>query len=612
MKILKISLISLCALVSLLLIGAVVFVKTFDVNKFKPQIAGAVKSALNRDMDFKNAKLDITLSRGISLDISDVYLGENPAFGKEDFLRIKKISVGIDAAAYLFGKKISIPAVFIDSPRIVIIRTKEGAVNAASFSDTSVQADASAQAQNVSSPASMPPPAVLPALMINSVKIAGGEVTYIDRSFEPPVSLAVKDIGLYVKDISLTGPFSFHLEACVIGSGKNIEMDGKAKLDLASGGATVFDYKCSADLSAFALDKIPASLPMLKDTPLPQSLKGKLTLGIDKLSAGAKGLSEISAGVVMSGGEVEMKELASAVKDMNAKVNITQSDVAIDSLAFSIGQGAVKCRGRIEDYLAKQRFSVKADVAGMKAQDIVPQDKMPVKIEGALTGPIQIEGAGFAGQSLMDSIIGKADMSVTDAKLKDVNVMRIILDQLSVIPGLSQSVEAGLPEDLKQKLAVKDTVFTQIKLPANIENKNVFIKDAVIASDDFEFKGSAQSSFSGEYSLEGSFFIEKAFSAAIVSAVAQMRYLMNEEKRVFIPLKISGSAAGGMKFVIDADYIGKKLLENQAKQQIFKALDKALGPGANSASGQEDPESASGGASAAKEAIGNILSNIFK
>lgn len=44
MKILKIVLIVSAALVVLLLAGAVIFIKTFDVNQFKPQILAQAKT----------------------------------------------------------------------------------------------------------------------------------------------------------------------------------------------------------------------------------------------------------------------------------------------------------------------------------------------------------------------------------------------------------------------------------------------------------------------------------------------------------------------------------------------------------------------------------------
>jgi hypothetical protein len=44
---------------------------------------------------------------------------------------------------------------------------------------------------------------------------------------------------------------------------------------------------------------------------------------------------------------------------------------------------------------------------------------------------------------------------------------------------------------------------------------------------------------------------------------------------VYIPLKISGKA-GQPNFNVDAEYIAKRLLLNQAQQQLFKLFDKAL------------------------------------
>jgi hypothetical protein len=111
----------------------------------------------------------------------------------------------------------------------------------------------------------------------------------------------------------------------------------------------------------------------------------------------------------------------------------------------------------------------------------------------------------------------------------------------------------------------------------------------------------------------------------MVSAVDQLQYLLNDEKQIYIPLKISGKA-GAPKFNVDAEYLAKKLLENQAKQQIFKAIDRALGGSKEqpASQGQNATQSTSATApegstqdgsskkSSTEETIGSILGTIFK
>jgi hypothetical protein len=101
--------------------------------------------------------------------------------------------------------------------------------------------------------------------------------------------------------------------------------------------------------------------------------------------------------------------------------------------------------------------------------------------------------------------------------------------------------------------------------------------------------------------------------------VPQLQYLLNEQKQIYLPLKISGKG-GTPDFKVDTDYIAKRLLVEQGSKQLFKALDKAFG-----SSGQEQSEGQSAAESenatqtqqpqsdkeAVKDAVKGLLGDIF-
>ena len=69
MKILKIILFSFVVLIFLAVIGLFVFLKTFDVQKFKPQIVKSASDALGRQVDFSGIALKVSLRDGIAPSI---------------------------------------------------------------------------------------------------------------------------------------------------------------------------------------------------------------------------------------------------------------------------------------------------------------------------------------------------------------------------------------------------------------------------------------------------------------------------------------------------------------------------------------------------------------
>ncbi|MCU0651046.1 MAG: AsmA family protein [Candidatus Omnitrophica bacterium] len=611
-------------IVSVMLLVA--FVKFYDFNKHKPAIIQQANSALGRDINFEKISLDISFAQGLSLKISDLRIAEDPVFGNEDFMSVKNISLGISPMSYILFRKINILKVLIDSPRVKIIRLKDGRINAAGLGSRSGQAGAgSEQSAPGSSPAgdqrnaghaaagSASPAFALPDIAVSYLRIDSAKVTYVDRSFDPAFSLDIPELYVSLSNISMTDPFPFIVEASFISDSRNIKLEGRAQFNAATGEITISGLKAGTDLSDIKIAKIPETLPQAKGAVLPEILEGIIDARFDTLTAGPNGLSALKASVSAAKGIAQFKELVAPIKNIAIAATLTQSDIILDNAYFTIGTGMVRSSGVVNGYQAKQTYSVSADIDNIKIQSLVVQDKAPVKAEGTVSGTVKLNGEGLTPEGLKSDISGTADIAIAKPKLKDLNVLREVLNKISVLPGLSQSIEMSLPEKYRQKLELKDTSFEDIKLPVGISNGRIVLADTKIASEDFVFQGGAVADMGGAYSIEGAVLLSNELSAATAGSVPQMKYLLNESDQIYIPVKVSGSA-GQVKIDVDAAYIGRKLLENQAKQQIFKAVDKFLGAKEEPAqsgdqTGQQETESDQ---SPVKDTISNIIGNIFK
>jgi hypothetical protein len=589
MRALKIAFLWLLGLFIASLLALVIFIKFYDFNRHKPAIIAQAKTLLGRDMDFDRIAMDISFAQGLSLKIKDLRIAEDPSIDKGDFLSVKEISLGISLMSYIFQRRINILKVLIDSPKITIIRLKDGGLNAAALARNANQGGPENSPGRAKDQKGAAPAAGVPDISVSFLRIDGCSVKYIDRSVEPALSLDIPDLYVSVSNISLTDPFPFIVEAAFLSKNRNIKLEGRAQFNAAAGEVTVSGLKAGTDLSDIKIDKIPEVFPAAKGAVLPELLEGIIEIRFDPVTVGPKGAGALKAEVAAAKGIVQYKELVAPVKNIAVEAVLTQSDVILDNAYFTVGTGMAKFSGFLKDHQAKQSYSAAGDIEGMKIQNLLDQKKSPVKVEGIVSGQVKVQGEGISPESLKSGLSAAADMLIARPKLKDLNVLRAVLDKISIIPGISQSIEAGLPERFRQKLVQQDTSFSDIKLPLSVEKGLIVIKDVTIAGDEFTFRGRVESGFDAAYSLEGSFLIEQELSAAIVAAVPQIQYLLDESGRIFIPLKVSGKA-GQVDFKVDAVYIGKRLLENQAKQQIFKALDN----------------------SAVKDTVSSVLGNIFK
>ena len=587
MRILKRVLLVLVVLVLVVVVAAVIFVKTFDVNRYKPQILRQAKAALGRDVDFEKANLAFSFAHGVRLEVARLTVSEDPVFGTGDALAVGNVSLGVDALGYLFQKKVSISDIVIDAPRVTIIRQKDGSLNVQSL------AGAAGGARPAAGPAALASaPLALPVLLISSLKVAGGSVTYVDHSFEPAVTLEISDLSASVSRISLTEPFPFVVEGAVLSAKKNVRLEGKAQFDLKTKEVTLSGLKADTDLSQLLLEKIPVVFPMAQGAVLPVSLEGKASVTAEKLTAGPSGLAGLAADVVVTDGGLRFKELPAPIHDVQASAHITASTVHLEKATAKIAGGAVQAAGVLEDYLTVRKFDMNVDAEGLKIQDLLPADTSAVKVEGLAAGHANVKGQGLSPDALSTSLSGDGKISVAGVRLRDINVLRKVLDKISVLPGLAERVEANLPDRYKEKLTQADTVLSDIELPFQVKNGRLLVPDTVLRADEFLFQGSTEAGLDGTFSLMGSFYIPGELSAAMVAGVPELQYLLDEKQQIYFPLKVSGNAAK-MDVNVDKEYIGKKLLENQAKVQLLKVIDKAIGA--------EGPEAASSGPQGAAE-----------
>jgi len=617
MKKLKIVLIVAGGLILVLIIAAIIFLMTFDINRYKASIVDQASAALGRSVDFEKAKLALSLKQGTSLKIINLRVAEDQGFGKDDFFVVKEVSLAIDILGLIWNKKVDVSSILIDSPRIRLIREKDGSLNVNSLAESTKQDKAAEKAAAVSTPAASTP-AALPALLISSLKMTGGTLVYVDRMFSPALSLEINQIGLEASKISLTAPFPIVCQAAVLSNQKNVRLEAMVEPDLKKNAVHISHLKGVLDLSRITPDKIPLYFPMAKDISLPSSLKGQLQVSDGSFSVEEKKPPLFLIQGSLNDGFIKFKELASPIEKMLLLWEINQNNLRLDEFSADLGTGKIKATGEIINYLSDQEYDLKADLDELLLQDVIIQDKSEVKIEGIVSGLLELTGQGLSPQDFQTKLYGRGEVNVVKPRLKNINVLRTVLDKIGAISGLSQELEANLPERYKEKLTQKDTLLSDINIPATISKGRLITGPIVIQAEEFKFSGQGQAGFDGTFALEGALLVPQDLSAAMVTATKHLEYLLNNENQIYIPLRVSGNA-GRFEFNVDAAYIASRLLAEQGKRQLLKVLDKAFGIEEESGQAQQeaDPqktevEGSEEKESSPEEAVKGLLQEIFR
>jgi hypothetical protein len=188
-----------------------------------------------------------------------------------------------------------------------------------------------------------------------------------------------------------------------------------------------------------------------------------------------------------------------------------------------------------------------------------------------------------------------------------------VLDKIDVIPGLSQAVEAQLPEKVKRALQSPDTAIASISLPLSVDKGRVIVTKANITAEEFILICDGTAGIAGDFEIAGEMRIPQDVSLAMISSVAQLKYLVNDQKQIAMPLKVSGNVYNtkGISYAVDKEYITQRLVENQVNQQLDKALDKVFGSDEKAQSTAETQKDADQKA-AVKGAVNDLLGNFLK
>ena len=560
----------LLSLVVIIVTGAFIFIKTFDFNSLKPYIVSASHNALGRSIDFRDIDAKISLATGIQLELTNLKMGEHPDFGDEDFLSAKQVDLGISIKDFIVNKQIRVLNIEIQSPEINIIRLSDGRINVQTFAE----AQKSTPEQSASNgPEGQISTAAIPAILINKIDISGARFKYIDYAIDPELSLELSQIKFSASGISLTQAFPINISAALLSNEPNIFIEGTGQIDLDALNFIFKDAKINCDLSDLSLEELSIMLPQLKQVPLPQELKGRISIGIDQLAVGAAGLSVLQAQGNITGGSISLKELAVPVDKIEAQCVVDTSSIVLDSASLSLGKGKIVFSGGIQDCLTDQTFSFKAKIDSIDIAECIDQKSYPIKSEGLIIGDFEIQGQGFDPATLVPGLKGKSAIEVKEAKLKDINILKLVLNKLAFVPNLAKTLETNLPERFKEKLKNKDTIVTTLKITNIVDKSSILIQPIEMEADGFLFNGNGSVGLDQSYGFEGSFIIPEDLTLKIVEAEPEMEILVDSDKQIKFPLKIIGKGSS-VSFYPDISSITTAVIKKKAKEELGKVLDK--------------------------------------
>ncbi|HSV44005.1 MAG TPA: AsmA family protein [Candidatus Bathyarchaeia archaeon] len=619
MKFLKIIVIVLVVLVALLTLGLLIFVKTFDANKYKDQIGMAVGSALQTDVAIGEIQLKLSLKTGVALSVSDLSLADKGLL-EGIGVRVEDVNVSVDILRLLRTKEIYVSQIDIREPLVRIDlakRQQAGTTPAGAESSSAAKPTPPANSSNLSS-----------SIIIQTLRVEGGEVVLAAGEGLPfAKEVHVTDISVAINGLviqqgagsSVTDPFTFQIGCAAFDNPKAVSIQGKGRLDIAQLQARFDDVTISSRLNDFSLGRLTETFPAAGEAKLTE-LGGTLNVLISQLIAGAQGLPVLSLKGSWKGGLLKTGYLNEPLRNIDFNIEYDGGNLVVRESTVELASGKVTFQGGIDDVLATQIFDFQLSGQSLALAALIPAFHPEISLAGAMNATVQVKGAGFDPLTVMQNTSGNATVKVADGKIAGFNALNFIFTKMSFLPGLAQDFKEALPQRYQSQLAQSDTTVQQVDVQTNLAN-GVATYTSTVVTDGASFTSKGTVDVKQQLTFEGSVSLDPELSAGLVHKVSSFSRLLNAQNQVVIPLAKYQGPVAAFRSLPDMEYLAKHLVVAQVKEEVKDQARKLLGdvlgipqetaPQQGGSSDGTTPESKSEG-SPKPDIIDNVFDSIFR
>ncbi|MDP8213256.1 MAG: AsmA family protein [Candidatus Zapsychrus exili] len=629
MKLLKVIFIVIIVLILVSFLAIFIFVKTVDINKFKSKITEQIVKVLNREVYMDSISLDISITSGIVLGIDNLAISDDIDFSKNKIIEVSSARLDVDTLALILKRKLVILKVELLSPTINIIRNEIGEMNIqrlASLKDAKAKEVQNKKEASKSDNAAsiMSQEKSLPSqLLINNIRVKNGKVVFIDKG-RSDVNITLDKLDIEVLNFSFEDAFTVKAECALWSDKSNISLRSRAKFDDNNTQIRIDGLEIKTDLADISVDRAISDISFLSQLGIERNLVGKISVKVNQMILGKGGLLVLSSDGSLNDGKIKIKYLEYEIENVDVAFEATESDISINDLFMNVASGRIVGNLKVHEYLKEKDFTFNTRLEDLRLEELISDKISPVKIEGSVFGEIKGEGTGIVLEDVKRGLNATSVVRINNGKLVDINVLKLVLNKISIIPNLLERIFDSLDEKYKQILELKDTTIKKAKLDLDIKDGIFTFKEALVVMEGFLIKAKGEMDFEQNLKIATDFYIEEELSANLIAASKELSYLLNEKKQIHIPFQYYSGKLRDFRVFPNLEYLGKKIIKDGARQELKKAIFKALDLGGNLSDGEAQVESqseSSEGGSQTQEKrevrpeaviIENVLDAIFK
>lgn len=545
----------------LLLAGAVfAFITTFNPNRYRPLMVQKASEALGTPVDLGSVSLG--WRNGLALRVRDLVVYADPD-KRSAAAKLKEISATIDPFS-LLKKEFRVLSVVLFEPQAHLVKTPDGRVGLKGVKMPSGEPGRT--------PASSPQggPGLPMSFSVQLFQMRGGMVWFEDPLSSPPLSVKVRGIDVDVKKFSLTEPFSFRSRASLFSGEQNVQAEGTVTLPQPGRPGSVEGGFFKTDLSQLDLAELGRTFPAASSAGV-QDLRGVLETRLENFELGGAG--RIRAVLSLEEGHLKMTQSKSPVDKIQLKAAVTGGDLKIDRFSAEYAGGTVKASGIVKQFATQALSGFSWHSTNLALEQMMPETRAGgPRLSGRLSTDLEGQAAGTGWPQISQTLAGQGQVTLKDGVLLNYNLLRTVVQKISMVPGAEQALRDHLPNIYKAKMNEPSTILQPLQVPFTIQNGQVTFSRLDLITDFIIVQGAGQVRLSDKaIAMNTVVRMHQQLSQAIVGLVPQAQILVNAQGELEIPGQLQGNLPH-VAFVPDTGYLTQKLLTSEAAQKLIKGF----------------------------------------
>ncbi|MBU0467545.1 MAG: AsmA family protein [Candidatus Omnitrophica bacterium] len=552
------------------------FIKTFDIYKYKSKIEHELSKATNQSVNIEGISLDISISDGVLLKMQNMKMSGYIDTQMRNELKIGEIILTISVKDYLEDKKIVITEIGLNNPTIEIIKTINREGESKQKDQNSTKKVDSIKADNEVNNKSSANDKIISAVMVEVMNIKNGKIFYRDESVKPYFELNINDITFKTKEFAFNKKFDYELGLSLISAEQNINLQGSALIDNSNSKVSLSDLNLKTNLSKISVKELKKVFPAIEDIGLDKSIYGFFMLNLKNSEIGKNGLEKLDLSGEIVDGKASLSVIEYPIDNIDMQFNVTEKNIKIDQLFMYFASGSVNIKADIDDYVNKQEYSVDLSVEDVNVSEVIGKYVSGIKTQGRMFGNFKGSGQGFDIEKVKNNFYGQGHLNIDKGKILDVNLLRLILEKISIIPNLAKKIEANLSEEDKEKLKAKDTDFEEVKVDIIIQEGIATARNTNVGTRDLVILAGAKCNFEGDLNFRSDLYFKEDLSRIMMQTVSELA-LLSDKERIRIPMKTYEGKVDRFITYPDIEAIGKILFKEKGKSELRKVIFNALG-----------------------------------